>query len=389
MTNQGEGPTSHAAERERVQGQGRVARRVAPSRPPRRPGAALLVLLALGGCVDLTQPSVEDLCGDAGRPCRLDAGKPEVGVDLAPLPDLAGSPDGRDGPTPGDVDEPDDVLPPGDLPPDDDLTTPVDAGPDGPAPDTAGPDGSTPEALPPDVAPPDLPRDLPPDLPPDLPVDLPVDLPPDVTMVEAPAPPNKGVCPTGDNALLLCLRFEGSLADESPPAANVSGNVSYEAGVADLAARVGPASVIRASAGWGTVGNTFTLEAWVRPDRLPTGGQRMGVMDEETRFGMFILSGGTLACSSAGETVTVPGAVRVGQWSAVTCTTSANTIAAWVDGVQRNQGVLNGNPAGTANLAIGSNNPSGDAFEGLMDNVRVWNTVRTGPQICQASFGCP
>jgi hypothetical protein len=80
----------------------------------------------------------------------------------------------------------------------------------------------------------------------------------------------------------------------------------------------------------------------------------------------------------------------VGQWTAVTCTATSTTLTAWVDGLQRNQATLDGSPTGaTANLAIGSNNPSGDAFEGLMDNVRVWNTLRTAPQICQASLGCP
>jgi hypothetical protein len=372
----GDGPTSHDAPADQVHGR-EALRSWAPR--PARLWHALVVLGLLGACVDLTRPSVDDRCTYDGQACRPDTGTPEAGADLSPLRDLT---------------DRDDIPPPGDVAPLDDVTPPVDdvADPlDGPAPDTGGPDASLPDVSLPDVSLPDVPRDLPPDLPPVAQIDAAVDLPPDVTVADTPMPGVKGVCPTSESSLLLCLRFEGSLADESAPPANVTGNnLSYETGPSDLAVRVGTASVIRASQGWGNVGNTFTLEAWIRPDRLPTGSQRMGLLDEETHFGMFILPGGNLACYSAGATVSVPGAVRVGQWTAVTCTASSSTLVAWVDGLQRNQGSLDGNPAGgTVNLAIGSNNPSGDPFEGLMDNVRVWNTVRTGPQICQAALGCP
>jgi hypothetical protein len=377
MNRTGHVPTSHDAQPDQVDG--REARRSGSLRPTGLAGALVVLMVVLGGCVDLTRPLVDDWCAGDGERCRPDGGDPDAGSDLAPRHDLV---------------EPNDVRNPGDVALPADVTTPGDEGADSaevPPPDTDQPDARPLDVGLPEDSAPDLPPDPSPDLAPDVQIEAPVDSPPDVTVADVPAPVVKGVCPTNDSSLLLCLRFEGSLADESPPPAVVTSNtVGYETGPSDLAVRVGPASVIRASQGWGTVGNTLTLEAWIRPDRLPTGSQRMGLIDEETRFGMFILPGGTLACSSAGVTVSVQAAVRVGQWSAVACTASSNTLVAWVDGLQRNQGGAAGNPGGaTTNLAIGSNNPSGDAFEGLMDNVRVWNVVRTGSQICQAALGCP
>lgn len=324
------------------------------------------MLMLLGACVDLGPPG--------------QVGSTDTSGDLVRPEDVAGS---------GDKTASHDALMPvGDVSPSGEVAPPADADP--PLPEPRPADGAVPVdapdvmSPPPDAGPPDLPRDLSPDLPPDLPIDR----PPDVT-VDLPVAVMKGICPAGESALLLCLRFENTLADDSAPAAAVTGTISYEPGPGDTAGRVGPASVVRVSQGWGTVGGSFTLEAWVRPDRLPSGAQRMGLLDEESHFGLFILPGGTLACYSAGTGVSVTNAVNVGQWSAVACTAGGGALTAWVNGVQRSQVSLGGGAGGTtANLAIGSNNPSGDTFEGLMDNVRVWNTVRTGPQICQAALGC-
>ena len=42
---------------------------------------------------------------------------------------------------------------------------------------------------------------------------------------------SKGTCPVIDEALLLCLRFEGNLLDEAPPPTLISGGAAgYEPG---------------------------------------------------------------------------------------------------------------------------------------------------------------
>jgi hypothetical protein len=324
--------------------------------------SAWLVLVALAGaCVNLTPPPGLDADTGApdGPPTDPDAGPPDTRpVDARP-PDSPVAPDGApDGPTDGTTDGPGDAT--------------ADVSPDLPA------DG------PPDLAP-DLSPDRPPDLPPDLPPDTPVDRPPDTTPDTAPPV----TCPT-EAALLLCLRFPGTLTDESAPSATVTGNnVTFEAGIDGQAARMGTSSTMRVASGWGNV-DDLTLEAWVRLDRLPGSGQRAGVLDEDENFGLFVYPDGDVTCSSSSGMATAAGAVAAGQWVAISCTLSGRSLVLWIDGVARAQAQTDGianDPAAT--VAIGGNLPSGDPLEGLIDNVRLWNRARTAQEICDFAPTCP
>jgi hypothetical protein len=330
--------------------------RTPPDVGPRRSGAgglaAAVVLALVAACVNLAPPSVtrclpsNHICDDAGVDGSSDGGRDARAPDAIPT----------------------------DAPPPDAL--PVDAtAPDLPDSD-AGLDGIA-------DRPADLPPDRTPDLSPDLTPDRPADTAPDTTPDRAPDTGPAASCPTGDPSLLLCLRFEGSLADESSPAATVTGsNITFESGIDTLAARLGTASLLRAAQGWGAVDTVFTLEAWIRPDRLPGAGDRMGIIDSEAHFGIFLLPGGTISCSSSGGEATASAAAAAGRWTAVACTASANTLVLWIDGVARDQAPMDGNSNGTpSTLGIGGNLPSGDPWEGLIDNVRVWSTARTAQQI--------
>jgi hypothetical protein len=52
------------------------------------------------------------------------------------------------------------------------------------------------------------------------------------------------------------------------------------------------------------------------------------------------------------------------------------------------QPVATGQPNG---LCIGSNSPSGDNFDGLIDEVRIFSVARSATQICNDAMGsrCP
>ncbi len=331
---------------------------------PRWSGSWAFGLALVTACVNLDRPSVTACTADSGW-CALDA----------PIADGR-----REGPA-------------------------AEGGePDAPAPDAVpGGDGSPPESDAPDAGVPDVPREVGPDVAPDAPVDRAPDLapdvgpdhPPDTSPDTAPdrAPDTSlaGACPSGDAALLICLSFEGSLVDPSEPRATVTGsNIAFEVGISDLAVRMGTSSVIRVGVGWGSIRDDFTLEAWVRPDRLPTGDQRMGVLDEDSHFGLFVYPGGRVVCSSSGAEVEAQNAVAVGAWTGLACTASGDTLVLWVNGVARDQDQTDGmSNGGTSVLGIGGNLPSGDPFEGSIDNVRVWNQARTAPQICAQSPSCP
>ena len=194
-----------------------------------------------------------------------------------------------------------------------------------------------------------------------------------------------------ESSLLICIRFEGNLIDESAPAATLtSSNVTFETGNDAQAVRLGTSSLLRASAGWGNINNDLTLEAWVRIDRMPTGSERAGILDEESHFGLFVLANGTVNCSSSSGDATATNALTVGQWAAISCTLQGTSLVLWINGIQQDQAQTDGLSNGpTATLGIGGNLPSGDAFEGLMDNVHIWNRARTAQGICDYSPTCP
>jgi hypothetical protein len=318
--------------------------------------AVVLVLVLAGACVDLA-PSSVTRCGPHYHICEEeDAGVADGGPERPP----------QDGEPDADPQDEDPDASPSD-------SSELDLAPDAGSP---GPDVAL--DLAPDRAP-DVPPDLAPDSTPDRPADTAIDTTPDRAPDTGPA----ASCPTGDPSLLLCLRFEGSLLDESTPAATVTGsNVTFDSGIDQLAARMGSSSLVRAAQGWGALDRVFTLEAWIRPDRLPSSGGRMGIVDEETHFGLFVLPGGAVSCSSSGAAVVASAAVAVGQWTAVACTASANTLVLWIDGVAQDQDPMDGNSNGTpTSLGIGGNLPSGDPWEGLIDNLRIWSTARTAQQI--------
>ncbi len=328
-----------------------------------------MLLVLAGGCLNLAPPSVTR-CGEDHHICREDAG----------------AEDGRKDAFTGESGT-DAVAPDADSPDSDGLDHAVDLDPAGPDADpdtTSGPSDVAP--VPSSDGPTDLAPDTAVDRAPDTAIDTAVDRAPDTAIDTAPdRAPDTGpvaTCP-GDSSLLLCLRFEGALVDESAPAATVTGsNLGYQSGTDSQAIRLASSSLLRAAAGWGSFASAFTLEVWIRPDRLPSSGDRMGLFDAEGRFGLFLLPGGGVSCSSPGGEAIAAGVVSAGRWSAVACTASGSTLTLWIDGQAEDQAYFDGLSSGSpAALAIGGNLPSGDPFEGMIDNVRVWSVARNAQQI--------
>jgi hypothetical protein len=140
----------------------------------------------------------------------------------------------------------------------------------------------------------------------------------------------------------------------------------------------------------GLAGAAVTLEAWVQPEQLPAAGQRAGIIDRDGHYGLFLLPGGDVGCSRNGTMVTVPAGVRPGEWSSIACAASASEIAVWVNGARRGAGPSADGAAGPASspVSVGSNSPSGDNLQGLIDNVRIWTRVRSEAELCQTALGC-
>lgn len=201
----------------------------------------------------------------------------------------------------------------------------------------------------------------------------------------------KAVCPANEKALVLCLRFEDALFDESAPPAQVTERgLVYAPGLTGSAGRFDMDTDVDVAAAAGLGTGAFTIEAWLRPQRLPASGQRAGIVDRERHFGMFMLPGGDVECSVGASKAVASGALEVGQWSAVACTFDGSTVVAYSGGMSRSTagGASLEMIVGQPDMAIGRNSPTGDHFSGLIDNVRLWNVSRTQAQICASALGC-
>jgi hypothetical protein len=192
-------------------------------------------------------------------------------------------------------------------------------------------------------------------------------------------------CPAGQvMELLLCFDFDRSINDEMGNAGTFSDKVNYVPGKLGEAVRMDASSVIKVQETTLLDLTQLTIQAWIRPSQLPAPSTRMGVLDVEGQYGMFLHEGGRLACVNS---VTTTDTIGVNQWSHVACVIGAST-SVYVNGLLVNTsvgGVLGGDSMTGA--TIGGNNPTGDPFIGDIDLMRLYRTQRSPAQICEAAGG--
>jgi hypothetical protein len=245
-----------------------------------------------------------------------------------------------------------------------------------------------PEAAAVDVAPPPIPQ--PP--PPDAAAVMPPPTTPPVPPVDAAPPPadEPGSCPRGNPQLSLCLRFEGSVVDESQHGVQInSSNVRYQAGLTGMAANIGPGSRMHIAEMPLIDAPAITIEAWLSPRALPGPGLRQGIADNAGQYGLFLVPPANVLCIAGTGTAVAPNVLRVNNWVSVACTFDSRAVTVWIDGrrvAETPSTTVNQGSAG--GLSIGLNNPSGENFDGLLDNFRLWRTLRSAAQICAAARGC-
>jgi hypothetical protein len=219
--------------------------------------------------------------------------------------------------------------------------------------------------------------------------------PGDAALGDAPAPPppqdaatdaGTPFCDPSDRTLIVCFRFEGSVTDESSNAiVPMSSRVSYTAGVRGQAAVFTPPDgqiVLPNAPLWNAA--EFTVEAWVNPTLLPGLGARAGVLDSDNRFGMFVYSPGTIDCITQNAHLVGP-VLTAGQWTHVACTYDGTTVTLYVGGISRATALLGAPGSSMATTVIGGNSPTGDPFDGAIDELRVFSTARTAAQIAAAA----
>jgi hypothetical protein len=209
---------------------------------------------------------------------------------------------------------------------------------------------------------------------------------PEETAVDTGIDAGPPFCDPSDSSLIACFRFEGSVTDESSNAiVPSSSSVTYAAGVRGRAAVFTPPDgriTLPNAAVWNAA--HFTVEAWVSPQSLPLQGTRAGILDSDSRFGVFVYGPGTIDCLAQSVHLVGP-TLSVGQWTHVACTYDGATVTLYVDGVSRATAALGGAGSSSATTVIGGNSPSGDPFDGAIDELRVFSMARSAAQIVAAA----
>jgi hypothetical protein len=196
----------------------------------------------------------------------------------------------------------------------------------------------------------------------------------------APDAPQMPLCDPADLDLRACFTFDGSVHDGSSYNHSTSiSNVNFTAGHDGQAAVIGPTTSISVGGNIASFDiSTFTMKMWIKPSSLPAAALRMGLLDSGNRYRLFLLPGGALRCAITGgpDLQSATGVVQTGVWQRVACTFDGDTLIIYVDGnsvatLPQSAQV----PTSSAGIVIGENNPSGDDFDGAIDDFQLWGSI--------------
>ncbi len=200
-----------------------------------------------------------------------------------------------------------------------------------------------------------------------------------------------------DNTL-ACYRFENNAQDSSGNGLNATtNNVGYVAGKVGNALQMidGTSAADVAESTVVDVTTALTVEGWIKPTALPGAGLRMGMLDNDGQWGVFLLEGGNMRCTVPNAAAQTTGTIVVNEWNHVACTFDGTTTKLYVRGVLEGQGTgatMLGT-GGTTGLSIAANNPpgSGDRLVGMIDELRLLPVARTATEVCQDALlpSCP
>lgn len=204
--------------------------------------------------------------------------------------------------------------------------------------------------------------------------DATADAPPDGEPQMAPP-----LCDPEDLDLRACFTFDDTLADGSSYGNTITASLApvYVTGHGGKALQT-TAGTFTTPSTQSLNTTTFTLKLWIKPNALPAAGTRMGLLDSGSRYRMFLQPGGAIRCAiTNGADLTTPGgAVAQNAWQRLACRYDGTTMTIHVDGNQ----VATSNqtstvPSVSGGMVVGHNNPSGENFNGAIDDLQVWASL--------------
>lgn len=192
-------------------------------------------------------------------------------------------------------------------------------------------------------------------------------------------------CDASDRRLRACYTFDGDTKDRSSYGNHAnSARVTYVRGKAGRAVRLGADSRVLVAQHPSLDLTAMTIKAWIRPASFPTaetrtpgGENRMGIIDGEATYRMYLHENGIVRCSITGRpdaysTVGVP----LGEWTRVACTFDGAVMRIHFNGAPVVEVKQAGKIAASiASMAIGHDFVSGDNFIGEIDHLELWDAV--------------
>jgi hypothetical protein len=217
----------------------------------------------------------------------------------------------------------------------------------------------------------------------------------DAPPLNADAAPDARVapyCDPTDPALVACYQFEGNANDASPNMLNATtSNVTFPVGRIGSALLFGATSAAEVADSAALDVPALTIEAWINPSSLPTSGGRMGILDMNGQWGLFLHETGQLRCT-ASTTLTVSANIVANEWTHVACTYDGTTATIYVNGVAATPTGTGGalSTAGNTGLSLAADNPadSGSRLIGMIDELRLMSRARTAHEICVDAGAC-
>ncbi len=205
---------------------------------------------------------------------------------------------------------------------------------------------------------------------------------PDAPMIDAaldgaPPPP---LCDPADLDLRACFTFDDTLADGSSYGNTITASIAptYVAGHAGGKAVVTTSGTFTTPSSTSLNITTFTFRMWIKPTTIPTGGARMGLLDSGNRYRLFLQSDGALRCAvtNGADLTSATNKVVANKWQRVACRYNGATMTIYVDGAM----VATSNQTSTVQsvsngMVVGHNNPSGENFDGALDDLQVYGSL--------------
>jgi hypothetical protein len=191
--------------------------------------------------------------------------------------------------------------------------------------------------------------------------------------------PAAALCDDTDPRLRACYTFDGNTEDGSRSSYDaVAAGAMFGPGRTGQGLVVGADDLVTVAGGADLNVAQLTIRMWIKPDSIPTGTARAGLVDSGNRFRMFLHAGGLVRCATTGGPsllTTSADAIQVGQWARLTCTYDGSTMRIYIgDTVAAMVDQASTIPSG-GGMVIGHNNPTGENFDGTIDELQIYGAV--------------